>query len=94
MWIGDKIVLLFEAADVAVAVTQGQAISFDIKQAGRFWNGKNLRIVDAKVAEKCGLSFYTILAARSTRKPVSPRHRSHDPRELIGLARSLFDHIA
>jgi hypothetical protein len=29
----------------------------DLKQSGRFWNEKNLRIVDAKVAEKYGPSF-------------------------------------
>src|SRR5271157_1655636 len=52
--ISDKTVSFFEAADVAVPVQPGQSIRCDIKQAGRFWNGKNLAIAedgDAVVSE-------------------------------------------
>ena len=42
--IGDKLVSFFEAADVAVPVEAGQAITCVIKQVGRFWNGYNLAI--------------------------------------------------
>jgi len=52
--IGDKTVSFFEAADVAVPVQPGQAIHCDIKQLGRFWNGKNLAIAedsDAVISE-------------------------------------------
>ncbi len=48
--IGDKTVSFFESADVAVPVKIGDAITCDLKQSGRFWNGKNLRVVDAKTA--------------------------------------------
>jgi hypothetical protein len=49
--IGDKTVSFFEAADVAVPVKAGDAITCDVTQSGRFWNGKNVRVVDAKTAK-------------------------------------------
>ncbi len=48
--IGDKTVSFFESADAAVQVKAGDAITCDLKQVRNFWNGKNLRVVDAKTA--------------------------------------------
>ncbi|MEX2683673.1 MAG: DUF3276 family protein, partial [Candidatus Sigynarchaeota archaeon] len=36
--------------DVAVPVKAGDAITCNLKQVRNFWNGKNLRVVDAKTA--------------------------------------------
>nr|MDO8086226.1 DUF3276 family protein [Candidatus Sigynarchaeum springense] len=48
--IGDKTVSFFDAPDVAVPVKAGDAITCNLKQVRNFWNGKNLRVVDAKTA--------------------------------------------
>ncbi|MBN2154196.1 MAG: DUF3276 family protein [Candidatus Lokiarchaeota archaeon] len=48
--IGDKTVSFFDSPDVKVPVKAGDAITCDLKQVRNFWNGKNLRVVDAKAA--------------------------------------------
>lgn len=49
--IGDKTVSFFDAPDTTVVVKAGDTITCNLKQSGRFWNGKNLKVIDPNGAK-------------------------------------------
>jgi hypothetical protein len=49
--IHDKMVGFFEEEDVSVEVKEGDIISCDINQKGKFLNGSNLKIIDKDTAD-------------------------------------------